>query len=48
MLGLEDPGNHKFSRIAARNRIRSEFNPIDSDGVQLDPIAPKSGSSAHT
>ena len=48
MLGLEDPGNHKFSRMAARNRIRSEFIPIDSDGVQLDRIAPESGSSAHT
>lgn len=48
VLGLEDPGNHKFSRIAARNRIRSEFIPIDSDGVQLDRLAPESGSSAHT
>lgn len=47
MLGLEDPGNHKFSRIAARNRIRSEFIPIDSDGVQLDRLAQSGVSLMH-
>lgn len=47
MLGLEDPGNHKLSRIAARNRIRSEFIPIDSDGVQLDRLAQSGVSLMH-
>lgn len=47
MLGLEDPDNHKFSRIAARNRIRSEFIPIDSDGVQLDRLAQSGVSLMH-
>ena len=47
VLGLEDPGNHKFSRIAARNRIRSEFIPIDSDGVQLDRLAQSGVSLMH-
>lgn len=47
MLGLEDPGNHKFPRIAARNRIRSEFIPIDSDGVQLDRLAQSGVSLMH-
>lgn len=43
MLGLEDPGN----RIAARNRIRSEFIPIDSDGVQLDRLTQSGVSLMH-
>lgn len=35
VLGLEDPGNHKFASIAQRYRIPVEFLPIDRYGVSM-------------
>lgn len=39
VLGLEDPGNHKFADIAKRYRIDCTYLPIDDDGVRLDALA---------
>lgn len=38
VLGLEDPGNHKFADIAARSRIRAEYIPVDEEGMSLEAL----------
>lgn len=47
VLGLEDPGNHKFADIAARYRIRSEYVPVGPEGVLLDALGRGGASLLH-
>lgn len=47
VLGLEDPGNHKFADIAARNGLASEFLPVDEKGVRLDALSRSRASLVH-
>lgn len=39
ILGLEDPGNHKFAKIAERYHIKSEYLPVDDYGPSNDALA---------
>lgn len=35
VLGLEDPGNHKFAKIAERIHLPVRYLPLDKDGVSI-------------
>jgi GntR family transcriptional regulator / MocR family aminotransferase len=39
VLGLEDPGNHKFSKIADRYNLKTEYLPVDDYGPSSDALA---------
>lgn len=39
ILGLEDPGNHKFAKIAERYHIKTEYLLVDDYGPSRDALA---------
>lgn len=47
VLGLEDPGNHKFADIAARSGLASDFLPVDEKGVSMDALSRSRASLVH-
>lgn len=47
VLGLEDPGNHKFAQIASLYGIDCRYVPIDREGVKLEALAESDVSLLH-